>query len=114
MKGCSKALDLMPAAVGCWLSPGSLPTTFTQRSHREGVREFTSVSPFPLVVGSCAFHGVKHKQLLLQCQVFVPTAGVQGSPPPWGPFHTSFLLLLKLGNLCNCLFTFPFFSLSIL
>lgn len=86
-KGCSKAPGLVPATVCCWLSPGlsgSLPSTFTQRSPGEGVRAFASASPFPLVLGCCACHEGRHMQLLLQCQVFVLTAGVQSSPPPWG------------------------------
>lgn len=61
------------------------------------------------MVGSCACCEEKHTQLLLQCQVFVTTAGVQGSPLPCGPFHTSSSLLVKLGNLRNCVFIFPFF-----
>lgn len=112
LKGCSKALGLVPA-VWCWLSPGltgSLPITFTRRSPGQGVREFISASPFPLVVSSCACHEGKHTCLLLQCQVFVPTAGVQDSPLPWRLFHTSSSILLKLGNLRNCVFIFPFFS----
>lgn len=116
LRGCSKAPGLVRAAVWCWLPPGltgSLPITFTQRSPGEGLREFTSASPFPLVVGSCACHEEKDTQLLLQCQVFVPTAGVQGSPLPWGPFHASSSLLLKLGNLHNCIFIFPFFPLHL-
>lgn len=94
LKGCSKVQGLVPAAVWCWLSPdltGSLPVTFTQRSPGEGVKEFTSAPPFPLVVGSCACHERKHTQLLLQCQVFVPTAGIQGSPPTLGAFPSQLL-----------------------
>lgn len=80
------------------------------KGHQEkgqGSLPFPAGGGLPTALG--AGHGGGCQQLLLQCQVFVPTAGVQGGPPPRGPFHASSSFPLRPRNLCNCIFIILFF-----